>query len=223
MASFDFRSRFVWLIKTVLILSFIFAAILGIFLLGDVVMEHAKQVRCRANLRRIGEAFLAYKEQNGNAFPPYLTMLYPDYIDSMEFLVCPSDRSKGKDGAFPRWTRVNPDGTERSDWREEYAYADLDGPTLVPWKDADNRPCSYYYRFNDYPADAQNLVEGVTWQQEMERVVKKHGDKTPVVTCFWHLRDYPAEGDHPTLNVLNNLSEVQEYPWNWRLMVEHDP
>ena len=227
MAPVDFKSRFIWLLKTFLIMGFIVLAAYGVVVLGESVMTNAKLVSCESNLRHIGQALLLYKNQHGNSLPPYLTALYPDFIDEKEMFQCPADRHKGREGAFPKWTRLQEDGTPQPDWREEFGYADLDGPTLIPWEhtdedgknrgaDQDTFPCSYYYRFNDYPVDLENLVDGVTWRRDMERQVRKYGNKIPIVSCMWHLPEYAKDSDGVTTNLIYNLADTARYPKDWR-------
>ena len=213
------KSRFLWLVKTFLLLLFIAAAVYGIALLGEMVMARANLVRCEANLRRIGEAMFLYKNENANRLPPYLTLLYPRFLEDSSFLICPADSSRGKQGAFPHGLRFGKDGKTRPEWRDEYAFTDLDGPTLIPWNDKDTVPCSYYYRFNDYPVDIseQGLRKGITSRQLMEDALKEYRDKTPVVSCFWHLPAYPKESDGDTTNLLYDPAPVTEYPKDWRL------
>jgi len=229
-ASVDFKSRFVWLLKTFLIMGFIVLAAYGIVVVAQSVMTNAKIVTCETNLRRIGEALFLYKNQHNNSLPPYLTALYPDFIDEKEIFQCPADPYKGEKGAFPRWTRFREDGTPQPDWREEFGYADLDGPTLIPWEhtdkngnhkdaDRDTFPCSYYFRFNDYPADLENLVDGLTWRQDMEKLARKYGNKTPIVSCLWHLPKYAKDSDGVTTNLLHNLVDTARYPKDWRLIM----
>ena len=217
----DVRSRFAWLVKTFLLLLFIAAAVYGIALVGEMVMARAHQVSCESNLRRIGEAMFMYKNENANRLPPYLTLLNPRYLDDAAFLICPADSSKGKQGAFPRWARIDRDGKAQppDTWHDEYAFTDLDGPTLKPWEDKDTIPCSYYYRFNDYPVDTseEGLRKGTTSRMVMEDVLKQYRDKTPVASCFWHLPAYPKDSDGDTTNLLYDLTRITEYPKDWRL------
>jgi len=174
---------------------------------------------CENNLRQLGQAIAAYRQDNNGNFPPYLTILYPDYIEDKSVFICPADLHHGTRGAFPRWTREYPDGMPRGDWRTEFGYADLDGPTLIPWEDTDTFPCSYYYRFNSYPKD--NNVSSkdrppVTWQEYMLEETQEFGERTPVISCYWHLPPYPEDDDKPLLNLLFGLHRVEKHPVNWQ-------
>ncbi|HUU69632.1 MAG TPA: hypothetical protein VM186_08910 [Planctomycetota bacterium] len=215
------KGRFGWLVRTVLLVAFIGIGIYGTMFLADVVMSRANTVRCEANLRRLGEAMFMYRNQNSNRLPPYLTLLHPQYLEDKSNLICPADPNSGRKGAFPYWARYRPDGTAQPAqvWRDEFAYADLDGPTLVPWKDQDTVPCSYYYRFNEYPCDLQDLQRGVTFRQLMDDAAKEFGDRTPVVSCLWHLPDYPDDDGAPTQNLLYDLVHIERYPRKWELGV----
>jgi len=215
------KGRYGWLLRTVLLVLFIGTGIYGTMFLADVVMSRANLVRCEANLRRIGEAMFMYRNQNNNHLPPYVTLLHPQYLEDKDNLICPADPNKGRKGSFPDWARYLPDGTAQPPdvWRDEFAYADLDGPTLVPWKDEDTVPCSYYYRFNDYPSDLQDLQHGVTFRQLMQDAAKEFRNRTPVASCLWHLPKYPADDDVPTPNLLYDLIRIERYPRKWELGV----
>jgi len=168
---------------------------------------------CENNLRQLGQAIAAYRQDNNGSFPPYLTILYPDYIEDKSVFICPADLHHGTQGAFPRWTR------EYSDWRREFGYADLDGPTLIPWEDKDTFPCSYYYRFNSYPKD--NDVSSIdrppmTWQEYMLEETEEFGENTPVISCYWHLPPYSEDDAKPLLNLLFGLHRVEKHPMNWQ-------
>ena len=218
MASDDVRDRFYWLLRASLLAAFIGAAIYGIVLVGELLVARANQVRCEANLHRIGEALFLYKSKNNNRLPPYLTLLYPDYLSDASLLICPADRNNGKQGAFPPWARLDKAGKTPDDWRDELAFTDLDGPTLLPWDDKDTIPCSYLYRFNEYPCDTseEGLKKGITWRQLAEDDQRTYRNKTPVVTCFWHLPNYPKNTDGITTNLLYDLATVVGYPKDWR-------
>jgi len=213
------KSRFGWLLRTVLLLAFIAAGIYGTLFLAELVMSRANLVRCESNLRRIGEAMFMYRNQHNNRLPPYLTLLHPHYLEDAANLICPADPNKGRKGAFPDWARCLPDGSPQPPevWRDEFAFADLDGKTLVPWKDEDSVPSSYYYRFNDYPSDLHDLQHGVTFSQLMQEAAKEFGNKTPVVSCLWHLPRYPADDDTPVPSLLYDLIRIERYPRKWEL------
>jgi len=224
MASVDFRERFIWLLKAFLILFFILAAIYGVGGVGGIVRARAHMVRCDSNLKQLGQAMMMYKRRHKNTLPAYLTALHPEFLPDKESFLCPADPSHGEAGAFPRWTRYTPEGKEQEDWREEFRYADLDGPSLIPWQygdnpaDQDTFPCSYYYRFNDYPCDITNLVDAITWQQHMRDVMREYGDHTPIISCLWHLPPYAKETDGDMLNLLVTLTQTARYPRKWTLM-----
>ena len=225
METVDFRSRFSWWLKVFLITGFVLLAVLGISKVGGLLISDAKLLSCEDSLRRLGKALLDYKDRNNNSFPPYITLLYPDYIDDQKVFVCAADRTHGGQGAFPRWMRFTKDGREDPNWREELAYTDLDGPTLIPSYttedgkevigDKDTFPCSYFYRFNDYPTNIYDLVNVVTWQQRSMKQAREHGDKTPVIRCFWHLPEHASGKDVPTTNLTYRLTQAERYPKEW--------
>ena len=226
MAAFDFGKRISWWLKTFLVTGFILMAIWGIVEVGGLVLRDARLLRCDDNLRRLGKALIDYKERN-KCLPTYITALYPDYIDDKEVFRCPADHTHGEAGAFPRWMRFTEDSRVQPNWIEELGYADLDGPTLIPWDhtgengeaiegDKDTFRCSYFYRFNDYPSDIEDLESAVTWQQLSSQQAREYGDRTPVIRCFWHLPEYAEISDEPTTNLVYNLIGARRYPRDWR-------
>jgi len=216
MMSFEFRSRVLWVIKTALIVLLIAAIAYTIAIVGGSVMARAKAVACTSNLRRIGIALTQYK-QRYNCLPSYLTQCQ-EFIEDKSVLICPADPFKGARGSLPTWVRTDKLGKPQPTWRDELDFVDYDGPTLEPPQlgghDRDSVPCSYHYRFADYPLD---LNTGRTFREEMEQAARKYGDRTPVVSCLWHLPPYPEETDGDSLNLLMNLNQVAPYPRNWTL------
>ena len=213
--TFDFTDRFFRIVKTLMVV----AMVVGIALFAAKAWEHvsakAKLLSCQNNLRIIGIGLQKYSDNNKNKLPPWITEiypvenLYPRYVDKAEAFVCPNDRTNGQSGCWPLWLRNQPD------WIDELAFADLDGPTGFPQEDEDTVPCSYFYRFNQYPTDINNR-NGALWVEVAELDVEKHGKKTPVLQCFWHLKEgTPAdEGSVPSL--LYDLTQVEIYPRKWR-------
>jgi type II secretory pathway pseudopilin PulG len=73
-------------------------------MLASVVSSARKQARqtdCKSNLRQLGAAILVYRGENEGRNPPWLSRLYPEYVDDMHVFVCRSDKNKGLDVVRP--------------------------------------------------------------------------------------------------------------------------
>ncbi len=57
--------------------------------------RQARQTDCKSNLRQMGVAILVYRGEHNGANPPWLSNLYPDYLDDKRVFVCRSDKGKG--------------------------------------------------------------------------------------------------------------------------------
>ena len=54
--------------------------------------RQARQADCRSNLRQFGIALAAYRSDHNGLNPPWLSNLFPDYIDGKDVYLCKSDR-----------------------------------------------------------------------------------------------------------------------------------
>ncbi len=56
--------------------------------------ECAKMGVCLANLKQLGSGCSVYADNFGGVFPPSLSLLYPDYVNSLDTFICPSRKPK---------------------------------------------------------------------------------------------------------------------------------
>jgi prepilin-type processing-associated H-X9-DG protein len=61
--------------------------------------EKARRVSCLSNLKQIGLACHVYADKHDGKFPPYLDVLFPDYLPDKKVLICPSASHEGKSGS----------------------------------------------------------------------------------------------------------------------------
>lgn len=54
--------------------------------------RQARQADCRSNLRQFGIALASYRSDHNGRTPPWLSNLYPEYVDGKDIYVCKSDR-----------------------------------------------------------------------------------------------------------------------------------
>ena len=57
--------------------------------------RQARQTDCKSNLRQMGVAILVYRGEHNGANPPWLSNLYPEYLDDRRVFICRSDKGKG--------------------------------------------------------------------------------------------------------------------------------
>ena len=164
--------------------------------------ERARQTVCLGNLRQFMNAITMYMNDFGD-YPPWLSTLYPKYIDSKKVYVCPSDPDQGRKGPMPSWSTGS---------KYEEA-ADIPGGTdpAQNSRNADIEACSYLYEFNesecswwkggDYPDKygVGNKDGRVSWREVKVGVEQRGlqedgsysktecwGGHVPIVRCFWH-------------------------------------
>lgn len=88
---------------TELIVVMAIIALLGtlIFPVVGRAVARARQTECRSNLRQFAAGLMIYRAEHRGKNPGWLSNLYPDYVDSRELYICPSDSSRGMDGGKP--------------------------------------------------------------------------------------------------------------------------
>jgi len=166
----------------------------------------ARQTRCMANLRQFGVALQVYRGEFKRN-PPWLSNLFPDYVDNKAMYVCPSDKLKGS-------------GSVRPDDPQDGNYSNVPDNSSQPNREFQNDPslrieqCSYFYEFswarlipnwyNDLPVKQQftpetynNItVPAITWCDYKESQLR-FGDEIsegrpypetalPIIRCFHH-------------------------------------
>ena len=221
----------------VLLASLIFPAISG-------AIKKAQQTKCMSNLRNFGIAwntnYLSVKsgryQYETDAIFPWLSSMVPDYASPAN-LICPGDKSHGKDGSKPNGQEY----LDRSGDKIEYSYSETN--------DFDNNPevkaCSYMYEFNaaecswwggwssefaifgsnnqDWATDEQaNLnsdVDNIVSWAEAKLVQLAYGDtyseggydpsRFPLVRCFHHYEDKKVRINNLYYNRIESSVRVQ--------------
>ena len=60
----------------------------------SVTRERYRRISCASNLNVIGRACLAYGSDNEELFPDDLSLLYPEYVNTLDIFRCPSAGDK---------------------------------------------------------------------------------------------------------------------------------
>ena len=120
---------------TELIVVMAIIALLGtlIFPVVGRAVARARQTECRSNLRQFAAGLMIYRAEHRGKNPDWLSNLYPDYVDSRELYICPSDRSRGEDGGKPLDLG---DGDRFEKTYDNVGRNDIDR-------------CSYFYEFSE--------------------------------------------------------------------------
>ena len=160
--------------------------------------EKARQAHCTNNLRQFSISLIMYRDDYNGRNPDWLSSLYPTYIPETNLYLCPSDKSRGREGG-------KPDGVPEAIIGDQYAETDDNvGRNGI-------HACSYLYEFSaaacswdwaSYLGATADQVDRdgngtVTWQ-EAKIYQLKNGDATsaggegydesvfPIVRCFHH-------------------------------------
>ena len=150
----------------------IIALLAGILLpVFSVARERGRQTKCKSNLKQFSTAFETfatnYRDPERQDFkqlypnvtdddvidkhvgwisdPAWLSVLYPEFVDSPAVYLCPSDPTAGKQGGKPAWW---PGGageqfTETDDTDDNAA-----SDQIKAMRNAEIHTCSYMYEFN---------------------------------------------------------------------------
>ncbi len=156
----------------------------------------ARETNCTNNLKQIAEALVMYRDDNEDHMPPWISTLFPYYLETTGVYHCLADGNSDStpDGAWDPhpWDGSNP-------YEEAYDRTGSHGETMDP-NPAVQR-ISYFYEFSDATCSWEyNGVSG-TWTAVKAEQMKEY-DPTlfPVVRCFWHLRSGPHHNQAPVLN-----------------------
>jgi len=220
-------------------------AIIGILasMLGSGVVtaqRQARQIRCKANLRQFGVALQVYRGEHKRN-PPWLSNLFPDYVDNKAMYVCPSDEKKGQ-------------GTVRPDRPDDNYYSNVPDNHMNDMQR--NRPfqndpplrlerCSYFYEFSWAPLTPNhwynNLllkqkftpethngvnVPAITWCDYKESQMRfgdtQSGNRPypetalPIIRCFHHWKESKISGRYTNNGMTDNHPYYERFtaaPW----------
>ena len=174
--------------------------------------EKGRQAYCMNNLHQISIAITLHQDEHEEAFPPWLSALFPAYITSGRegVLLCKSDRSQGTDGSKPNGQQYEDITGDDKQFTET---DDITGNTHSNRNQAIT-VCSYMYECCAAKClwDDWDIYLGVTAQDvdrngdgeaswgEVKDYQLKHGDSSngnkpydgtvfPIVRCFQHYKE----------------------------------
>ena len=163
--------------------------------------RQARQTDCKSNLRQMGVAILVYRGEHNGANPPWLSNLYPEYLDDRRVFICRSDGRKGTDVIRPADL---PQKAEPEKFPEV-----IDNDSRIPGRhEAQNKNVyanSYFYEFSaaicDWPTDTGQPQTWWEYKEEQLRYGDAANGRTPqspapysqsilpIVRCYHHHRE----------------------------------
>jgi type II secretory pathway pseudopilin PulG len=177
--------------------------------------KQARQADCKSNLRQFGAAILVYRGEHEGRNPPWMSKLFPEYVDDKHLFVCRSDKNKGV--GLVRPADLPPEEVSVSDTFPEVI--DNDSVVRHPLQYPDIKANSYFYEFSaaDAPTSwkpgVPDLDEDgkIAWWEYKENQLRV-GDKAnrdplypnipkpysqsrmPIIRCYHHHRELRIEG-----------------------------
>jgi prepilin-type N-terminal cleavage/methylation domain-containing protein len=158
----------------------------------------ARQADCKSNMRNLGAAILVYRSEHGGRNPPWLSSLYPTYVDDKHLFVCRSDASKGTGrnrpaGVTSEDTAATQKFPETIDNVSNSARTSSNACSVAA--NTDIKACSYFYEFSaafyteTWPYDDLDGNSEKSWWEHKEWALA-HGpyssSRMPIVRCYHH-------------------------------------
>lgn len=176
------------------------------------------RTQCESNLHQFAVCLFMYRQDYNDQNVPWLSNLYPEYINDETFFICKADTSQGRHGSKPDDVPVTPKYGYIGDQYPETDDTEFNpnGPDYRGRNESVTR-CSYMYEFSNaecdwwngagiFPAltqaDLDRDLDGVVSWGEVKDYQLKNGDnstasqgrpyqveKFPIVRCFHHYWD----------------------------------
>jgi prepilin-type N-terminal cleavage/methylation domain-containing protein len=175
--------------------------------------RQARQTDCKSNLRQMGVAILVYRGEHNGANPPWLSNLYPDYLDDKRVFICRSDKGKGVGVIRPADLPIEADPGKFSEVVDNTSRAfDAHGTRQSVGQNTNVLANSYFYEFSDAEC-SWDSKKRKWWEAKEEQL--RFGDgangggadqpvpapysqsKLPIVRCYHHHKEsrIPAYAD----------------------------
>lgn len=182
--------------------------------------RQARQTDCKSNLRQMGVAILVYRGEHNGANPPWLSNLYPDYLDDKRVFICRSDKGKGVGVIRPADLPEKADPGKFAEVVDNTSRAfDVHGTRASVGQNTNVLANSYFYEFSDAVCSWDKSPQRKWWETKEEQL--RFGDKAngggiapppdppkipapysqsklPIVRCYHHHKEsripaYPNE------------------------------
>ncbi len=171
--------------------------------------KQARQANCKSNLRQFGVALTIYRGEHDNATPPWLSNLYPEYVDDRSMYVCRADKAGGRGtprptdlvalisgkndtDSAPFWdNEINNSGTGRNIAIESCSYLYEFSNAKTSWRVPDH-PGTPDYRMRDFKMD--QMTYGDNSSLVNGQIMPYSASRIPLARCYHHFRDQKILG-----------------------------
>ena len=191
----------------------------------------ARQADCKSSMRQLGASILTYRSDHGSSNPPWLSRLYPDYVDDLHLFVCRSDPSHGIGRTRAADLTDTDSPTQQFPEIIDNAYGTTIGmrKALVPGPANDANlnvnACSYSYEFSAAPsswvvAGSGASANAITWDANKQFQLL-YGDaassnqpysssRMPMIRCYHHYNEGRINAHPPDANY-RVLPQIQSF------------
>lgn len=202
-----------------LVVIVIIALLVGMLLpaLG-MVRERSRQTSCKNQLHQFSLAMEMYRTNFDDYYSPWMSNLYPNYINTAQVYICPSDESRGSEGGRPGWFS-DPQYGDVKQFSETDDTTDCGAEERIrAMRNEDIERCSYLYEFcwaecswysnTNTDSSGYNWADfdhdgSVSWREvkltEQKGMFfnngevdvdpeKAYGGWVPMIRCFWHAK-----------------------------------
>jgi prepilin-type N-terminal cleavage/methylation domain-containing protein len=189
--------------------------------------ESSRRAVCMNNLHQFAVALESYKIGTGGEDPPWLSKLYPAYVESPNMYLCVDDNTLGAEGGKPAFhTQQFAETDDTSNCQARPEIAQLRNPKITG--------CSYLYEFNwaDCSWWQANMWADfdhngfVSWREAKETEIRgitggdaanntftydttqAYGGHVPIVRCFWHTVENKPLDKQDVLNLASEHKDI---------------
>jgi len=99
----------------------------------NLARSRARQTKCKAQLHDIMKAVYIYRGNYDEYYPPWLSTLYPNYIETPAIFLCPDDPTSGKEGGVPEWFSDPEHGAPQYPETDDNGHCEDLGPDSKPY------------------------------------------------------------------------------------------
>ena len=196
--------------------------------------EGSRRSYCTNNLHQFALALASYGISTNGATPPWLSVLYPDYVDSLKSYLCMDDNTRGQEGGKPSYdpqqfpeTDDNAQCEARAEAKQlrnpavpgcsylsEFCAAECSWWKGGDWADFDRNG---FVSWREAKETEKRGITGVdengnllySTSDDPEDPHRAFGGHVPIVRCFWHTLEN-VNLDSPKQVVLNLACEHNE-------------
>jgi len=180
------------------------------------VKQQGWMADCTSQLNQFGKAIAIYQSNFEDYTPPWLSVLYPQYIKAEQLFTCPADESDGTAGVIPTYVTQG-ENKFLETWDAEGNTCETP-PGVQGMRNTDIKRCSYLYEFcwaecswwtgGIFPDQGQYNGNGdgyVSWLEAKYTERKglaedaggnivtyddeAYGGHVPILRCFWHTNE----------------------------------